>query len=136
MESTSKKTKSSSSKPASVTSGERAFIYFLVDYIVSTNPGDLYTNIQHLSKHMLDNMPPKCEENLYRKQYGNLKDCLLQGSGIMSVFNLDGTCFKFRSHADVTNAYGNGILTEDAYAKYLQGRESYLLKHLTLMRDN
>lgn len=85
---------------------------------------------------MLDNMPPKCEENLYRKQYGNLKDCVLQGKGIMSVFKLDGTCFKFRKHAEVLQAYEKGILIETAHARYLEGRESYLLKHLKLMKEN
>eukprot|EP00347_Sterkiella_histriomuscorum_P006207 403353651 len=132
----SKKASTASSSTKSVTSGEKAFIKFLVDYIVSTNPGDLYTNIQHMSKYMLDNLPPKCEENLYRKQYGNLKDCLLQGKGIMSVFKLDGTCFKFNKHAVVEEAYTQGILTEEAHSKYLEGRESYLLKHLQLMKDN
>ena len=61
----------------SASSSEKKFMVFLIDYIVETNPGDLYTNISKLSQHMLDNMPAKCEENLYRKQYGNLKDCCL-----------------------------------------------------------
>ena len=61
----------------SVSSSEKKFINFLTNYIVSTNPGDLQTNISQLSKYMLDELPPKCEENLYRKQYGNLKDCIL-----------------------------------------------------------
>ena len=82
------------SKPK-VYSSEKKFIVFLINYLVDTNPGDLLTNISHLSKYMLDEMPPKCEENLYRKQYGNLKDCCLQGKGIMTVFQLDGTTFKF-----------------------------------------
>ena len=52
------------------------------------------------------------------------------------MLSLDGTCFKFKKHADVVKAYENGILTEEGYQKYLQGRESYLLKHLQLMKDN
>ena len=54
----------------------------------------------------------------------------------MQVFILDGTCFKFRHHKDVQKAFDNGILNEKAGEKYLQGRESYLLKHLQLMKDN
>ena len=50
-----------------ITTGERAFITFLVDWIVDTNPGDLMTNLGTLATHMTNNMPPKCEENLYRK---------------------------------------------------------------------
>ena len=81
-----------------VSSSEKAFLHFLVNYIVDTNPGDLYTNLEALSKYMLDKMPAKCDENLYRKQYGNLKDCVLHGKGIMKVFLLDGTTFRLRRH--------------------------------------
>ena len=76
-------------------SNEKKFLTFLINWVVDTSPGDLQTNLVHLSKHMTDNMLPKCEENLYRKQYGNLKECVLAGRTIMSVFVLDGTCFKF-----------------------------------------
>jgi len=119
-----------------VSSSERQFITFLVNYIVDTDPGDLQTNLQKLSKYMLDDLPPKCDANLYRKQYGNLKDCVLQGKGIMKVFNLDGTCFKFKKHEEVEAAYAGGLLEEAAMAKYRDGRQSYLLKHLTLFKDN
>ena len=56
-----------SSAAAGVTSSEKAFIEFLIDYIVETNPGDMQTNLQNMSQHMLDKMPPKCDANLYRK---------------------------------------------------------------------
>lgn len=36
----------------------------------------------------------------------------------------------------MTKAYEKGIMPEEAYSKYLQGRESYLMKHLTLMKNN
>jgi len=52
---------------SSVSSGEKAFITFLVEYIVRTSPGDLQTNLSHLSKYMLDDLDAKCNENLYRK---------------------------------------------------------------------
>jgi hypothetical protein len=53
---------------------------------VDTNPGDLITNLAALGKYMTEKMPPKCPENLYRKQYGNLKDCVLAGKGIKRIF--------------------------------------------------
>lgn len=52
---------------SSVNSSERAFITFLIDWQVDTNPGDLITNLAALGKHMTEKMPPKCPENLYRK---------------------------------------------------------------------
>eukprot|EP00349_Pseudokeronopsis_sp_Brazil_P005485 CAMPEP_0202958282 /NCGR_PEP_ID=MMETSP1396-20130829/2645_1 /ASSEMBLY_ACC=CAM_ASM_000872 /TAXON_ID= /ORGANISM="Pseudokeronopsis sp., Strain Brazil" /LENGTH=60 /DNA_ID=CAMNT_0049676271 /DNA_START=128 /DNA_END=310 /DNA_ORIENTATION=- len=60
-------------------------------------------------------MDAKCEENLYRKQYGNLKDCILQGKGIMKVFKLEGTAFRFQSHPNVVACYESGILLEEGY---------------------
>ncbi len=50
-----------------ITSGEKQFISFLVDWVVDTNPGDLLTNLGVLATHMTNKMPPKCPENLYRK---------------------------------------------------------------------
>ena len=85
---------------------------------------------------MQDNMPPKCDENLYRKAYGNMKDCIMQGKGILKVFKLDGTCFKLRKNAEVMLAREKGVLTDNAFNKYLEGYEQYLLKHLNLMKDN
>ena len=119
-----------------VSSGEKKFITFLINYVVDSNPGDLQTNLTHLTKHMTDNLAPKCEENLYRKQYGNLKDCVLQGKAIMTVFVLDGTCFKFAHPAKVEKAYEQGLLEEAAWEKYKEGRISYLTKHLTLCKNN
>lgn len=52
---------------SSVNSSERAFITFLIDWQVDTNPGDLITNLAALGKHMTEKMPSKCPENLYRK---------------------------------------------------------------------
>ena len=57
-------------------SPERAFIAFLIEYIVDTNPGDLITNVAKITQHLQDNFDPKHELNLHRKQYGNLKDCV------------------------------------------------------------
>ena len=76
------------------TSGDRQFIEFLISYIVETNPGDLTTNIAKVSQDIQAKYDPKHDLNLYRKQYGNLKDCL-NTAAIKSVFKLDGTCFKF-----------------------------------------
>ena len=117
-----------------ITSGEKAFITFLVNWVVDTNPGDLLTNLGVLATHMTNKMPPKCPENLYRKQYGNLKECVLAGKGILKIFYLDNTTFKFHKHAQVI-AF-EGLFEPEAFLKYLQGRTSYLNKHLTLAKDN
>ena len=46
---------------------EKKFLTFLINYVVRTNPGDLYTNLTHVTKHMTDDLDPKCEENMHRK---------------------------------------------------------------------
>jgi hypothetical protein len=51
----------------SINSSERAFITFLINWQVDTNPGDLITNLAALGKFMTEKMPPKCPENLFRK---------------------------------------------------------------------
>jgi len=85
---------------------------------------------------MLDDLPPKCPENLYRKSYGNLKDCVLKGEKIMTVFKLDGTSFKFQKPDVVEKANADGLMEEAAWARYQEGRVSYLTKHLTLAKNN
>ena len=35
---------------------EKQFLTFLITYVVDSNPGDLQTNLTHLTKHMTDNM--------------------------------------------------------------------------------
>ena len=117
-------------------SGEKKFLTFLINYVVTTNPGDLHTNLTHLTKHMTDTLEAKSEENLYRKQYGNLKECVLAGKTIMKVFILDSTCFKLNKPAIVEPVFAAGNMDQEAWEKYCEGRKSYLTKHLTLCKNN
>ena len=117
-------------------SSETKFLTFLIEYVVRTNAGELQTNLMHLSKHMTDDLAPKCEENLYRKQYGNLKECVLAGKAIMKVFTLDGTCFKLNKPAAVEPVYKAGSLNQEGWDKYCEGRKIYLTKQLTMCKQN
>ena len=118
-----------------VTPSEKKFIEFLVGFIVETNPGDLITNLQKVSQHLQDKYDPKDELNLYRKQFGNLKDCAKTPATSM-VFVIDGTAFKFKHPTEVEAAFNAGILSEQAWATYQDGRRQHLTKHLTLCKDN
>ena len=108
---------------------EKKFLTFLINYVVRTNPGDLYTNLTHVTKHMTDDLDPKCEENLHRKKYGNLKECVLASKTIMTVFNLDSTCFRLNKPDVVEKVYQAGNMEEEAYEKYKEGRKVYDEKH-------
>ena len=64
---------------------ELEFLTFLINFVVDKSPGDLLINFSDLSEHMVK-MEHKCDENLYRKQYGNMKECVEAGKAIMAVF--------------------------------------------------
>ena len=49
----------------SISSSESKFLDFLIEFISEKNPRNLFTNLDKISKYMLDEMPPKCDENLY-----------------------------------------------------------------------
>ena len=66
----------------------------MIDYIVTTNPGDLYCNLRDMVAHLQENYGTKHELNKYRKSFGNIKDCV-NAPGTKMVFRLDGTCFRF-----------------------------------------
>ena len=85
---------------------------------------------------MLDKMPPKCEENLYRKQYGNLKECVLAGKAIMAFFKLDGTAFKFHKWDKLVALNQTGVIEPAAWEKACEGRTAYLTKWLTMCKQN
>ena len=59
-----------------ITSNEKQFLEFMIDFIVEKNPGDLTTNLHKVTTHLQDNFGATHELNLYRKQFGNLKDCV------------------------------------------------------------
>ena len=115
--------------------GERLFIEFLVSYIVETNPGDLYTNVDKISKHLQEKFDPLDPLNKYRKSFGNLKDCV-KSPGTKRVLRLDGTSFRFCHITEVEAAHEDGILTDSGWMKYHEGQSSYWTKHLTMCKQN
>ena len=118
----------------SASSSEKMFIGFLINFVCETKPKDLFTNLDKISKHMLDNMDPKCDENLYRKQYGNLKECVLAGDGIMQVFKLDGTCFRMQKRDHMQECYESGLIEDSAWEKYLEAYDVYLENFLKILK--
>ena len=117
----------------SVTNSEKIFIEFLISYIVDTNPGDLYTNVSEISKHIQDKYGAKHELNLYRKSFGNLKDCV-KSPATSKVVILEGLRFNFVHHSKMEQAHAGGIITDVAWAKYLEGRKSMMTKHLNMCK--
>ena len=72
---------------ANVSSSEKAFIEFLITYIVDTDPGDLQSNLGKIADHLQKEYDAKHDLNLYRKAFGNIKDVVKQ-EGVKRVFEL------------------------------------------------
>ena len=72
---------------------------------------------------MTDDLDSKCDENQYRKKYGNLKQCVLAGTTIMKVFTLDGSCFKLNKPDEVKAVFDAGDLDQEGWDKYCEGRK-------------
>ena len=117
------------------TSSEKEFIEYLISYIVSTNPGDLQTNLNKVTSDLQDNYDTKHNLNLYRKSFGNIKD-VVKPDATKMVFKLEGTAFRFEHPSSVARANECGVLTPAAWAKYQEGRSKYLTKHLTIAKNN
>ena len=96
--------------PVKVTSSEKEFIEYLIGFIVKTNPGDLNTNLEQVTKDLQDNYDPKHNLNLHRKQYGNLKSCV-QLEATKMVFEIFGSAFRFLHPNKVVEANQRGLLT-------------------------
>ena len=60
---------------------EQAFIEFLINYIVDKDAKYMRTDLAKVSQHIQKDYDAKHALNLYRKQFGNLKDCV-QKAGI------------------------------------------------------
>ena len=103
---------------------EQAFIEFLINYIVDKEPNYMRTNLAQVSSHIQKEYKAQDPLNLYRKKFGNLKDCV-QKDGIKQVFELDGTNFKFVDHDKVEVAYNAGVFSEEAWNKFQAGKALY-----------
>ncbi|CAI2382935.1 unnamed protein product [Moneuplotes crassus] len=118
----------------SIDSSEKKFLDFLIRFVCSTAPKHLFTNLDKISKHMLDKMEPLDDENLYRKQYGNLKECVLAGEGIMQVFKLDGTSFRLQKHDHLIACNDAGLISDDVWEEYLAAYDIYMDNFLKIVK--
>ena len=52
------------------------------------------------------------------------------------IFKMEGTSLQFQHPNVVQDGYSKGALTETAWARYQEGRRSYLTKHLNLCKTS
>ena len=71
---------------------------------------------------VMEKMPTKCEENLYRKQYGNLKGAL-NTDAVQAAFTVSGPLIQFRDEETITALHESGAFSEEDYKLYAETLE-------------
>ena len=104
---------------AQVTDDDKAFIEFVINYIVTSNAGYFTQTVAKIDKAVRE-LSATDKLNLYRKKFGNMEGCLKQ-PGTASVLNIDGNNVKFNADDAVKAAHAAGTLTDAAFAKYEEG---------------
>jgi hypothetical protein len=100
---------------SSFTNEDRAFISFIIDVFVNLVQTRPQLSLQDFTDHFLalDAMLPA---NLYRKQYGNMKQCFKNGK-IEAVFRLDGNIAKAVDYPQLEAAVQRGALSQEDHVK-------------------
>eukprot|EP01022_Parablepharisma_sp_SALTPOND_P027249 TRINITY_DN660_c0_g1_i1.p1 TRINITY_DN660_c0_g1~~TRINITY_DN660_c0_g1_i1.p1 ORF type:complete len:451 (+),score=41.10 TRINITY_DN660_c0_g1_i1:2098-3450(+) len=120
-------------KMEKVSTSDKKFISFILNYICDNKAIDMRVQLEDLSKYMLT-LEPKCEPNLFRKQYGNLKTCF-KLPGVEKVFFLDNNLVKFQPGDKIKHCKDVGIISEADYTKYLKGMDTYWTQKLTVTKS-
>jgi len=100
------------------------FVTFLVSVFLSECKTRPLLSISDLTRFMRDNLEPLHPANLYRKQYGNMDQCLKNGK-VDRVFWLDGSIIRPHPSDRLAAAVTNGVLTAEAH-RQLVGKISEL----------
>lgn len=98
-----------------VTSGDVDFISYLVEVMCELAQTRMQISISELSK-VMHTLPPTNPRNLYRKQYGNMDQCLKNGK-IGHVFWLDAMMIKPVPLPQLEQARDSGVLSSADFTK-------------------
>ena len=94
---------------SAVSAPQRHFIGFLTQCFLNHCTHRLQLSISEISKIAMS-LEPLDHANLYRKQFGNLEQCLKQGC-IPRVFYLDNNLLKVRDAEQLQAAVNEGLIT-------------------------
>jgi hypothetical protein len=90
------------------------FVSFLVRVFCAECKTRPLMSVSDLSRYMRDHLQPLDPSNLYRKQYGNMDQCLKNGK-VDRVFWLDGSIIRPLESARLTAAVSSGVLTRESH---------------------
>ncbi len=116
-----------------VPSSDKNFISFVLNYMCDHRAAEMWLSLEDFSKYM-HSLPPKCEPNLFRKQYGNLKTCLKLPT-MSPVFFLDNNIVKFQSEEKIKHCADIGIISAEDYQKYLKAMDVYWTQKLSVAKS-
>jgi hypothetical protein len=118
---------------AKVNSEDKMFISFLLNHICETRPEEMWMSIENLSKFMLT-LDALDKANLYRKQYGNLKE-VIKLPQILNVLFLDNNIIRFNKKERITQCADLGIISAADYEVYLETEKIFWTHKLTLLKN-
>ena len=90
--------------------------------------------LEEISK-KLQTQDPKSEINLFRKQFGNLKDCM-KNIHVDKVFKLDGNILYFQSKEKLEQALKEKHITSANYELFLKANDIFWISKLSLYKQN
>eukprot|EP00826_Nyctotherus_ovalis_P003418 TRINITY_DN10697_c0_g2_i3.p1 TRINITY_DN10697_c0_g2~~TRINITY_DN10697_c0_g2_i3.p1 ORF type:complete len:166 (+),score=49.32 TRINITY_DN10697_c0_g2_i3:151-648(+) len=114
-------------------STDKKFISFILNYMCDNKAKEMRILLEDMTKYM-QTLEPKCEPNLFRKQYGNLKACF-KLPAINNVFFLDANLIKFQAEDKMKKCKDEGIISEADYKKYLQALDIYWTHQLSVTKS-
>ena len=94
---------------------------FLLRQLIDHDRDRMRITITKLGE-IMEKMDTKCEENLFRKQYGNLKGALAQ-DGVQAGFTVKGPLIEFRDEEAITALHKAGVFPEEEFKLYAETLE-------------
>lgn len=92
------------------------FVTFLVQVFCREAKSRPLLSVSDLSRYMRDHLEPLHSASLYRKQYGNMDQCLKNGK-VDRVFWLDGSIMRPHPSDLLAAAVAYGVLTTEAHGQ-------------------
>ena len=120
-------------KEVHVNSSDKKFLSFLLAWMYENAWKNFRESTEKVSQYM-HTLDTKCEANLYRKQYGNLKQALKLPQ-IETIFWLDANIIRFQEKEKIYFAKEKGYISAEDYQGYLDFVDRHLTYQLGIKKN-